>query len=281
MPASVGSVACVLQTRVARAYAQEFRLLGSCLRRRLCFARLVPPRHRWISNSRREPYGSQLSLRERQPSPPFTVGALLFLPVNWSINTELWLRISAALMFISLALIVFYIRASARPISAALLFTLCAALPVFPILLIGSDLAGARVLYLPSVGISLLWTQIFAAGAGRKAIVGALGVSVLLFQLTALLHNELIWKHEATIAHQACFDTAVLLTKYPGSKAYAAGLPKIRHGVYSLANGFPQCVAAASGGQVDPSRANVGGTAGARGFVLQWDDAAGRLVRPK
>ena len=206
--------------------------------------------------------------------------AVLFFPVNWSTSAELWLGISAALMLVSLASVVFYMRASARGISAALLFTLCAALPVFPILLIGSDLAGARVLYLPSIGISLLWTQIFAAGAGRKTIVGSLGVSVLLFQLTALLHNELIWKHEATVAHQACFDTAVLLTSYPGSKVYAASLPKIRRGVYSLANGFPQCVSAASGGQVDPSRVNSG-TAGPHDFVLQWDDAAGRLVMPK
>jgi len=61
-------------------------------------------------------------------------------------------------MLLSLAVLAVGGRRVSRPnLFPAILFVLLASLPALPLLLIGSDLAGARVLYLPSIGISLFW----------------------------------------------------------------------------------------------------------------------------
>jgi hypothetical protein len=155
-----------------------------------------------------------------------------------------------------------------------MLFILCAALPVVPLLLIGPGLSGARVLYLPSVGISLLWMQMWSAGNGR--IMGMAASGVLMLQLATLWHNETIWVHVTQTARHACADTAKLLKQNAGRTIVARDLPKTLEGVFFLENGFPQCVAINGG--VDASRISGTSATGAQVLRIHWDTRTERVV---
>ncbi len=212
--------------------------------------------------------------------------ALLFLPLNWSAKPELWLSLAATLMLVSfMSVSVLNCRRSATSVNrlyASLLFTLCAALPVFPLLLVGSDLAGARILYLPSLGASLFLSVAVGSeiNSRNSRIPLVCVVSVLLFQLTALLHNEFIWRGEARLASQACLDVADVLKHNPASHVYAIGLPRTRNGVFFLGNGFSECVALVGGDQSTQSRVTVGApppSAPSNGYVVRWDDKTAKL----
>ncbi len=160
----------------------------------------------------------------------------LFLPINRSVTAEFWLKAALFLMLAALAYAVIVIKQneSRSAIGWSVVFVLCAALPVFPILLIGWDLAGARVLYLPSIGFSLLLCALLPTNA-RAPVLSLVAV----FQLTALLHNELVWSQQASIASRACTTVATALRNNPNSHAYAINLPQTRKGVIFLGNGFP------------------------------------------
>jgi hypothetical protein len=187
--------------------------------------------------------------------------ALLLLPLNWSVGSQIWLSLAMTLMLCALC----FMTVQRGKLSAALLFTLCAAIPVFPLLLIGFDLSGARVLYLPSVGIGLFWAMLASDERSLKLLA-----FVALFQLSALLHNEFIWKQESELATQACVQAAQVLKRNPALHIYAADMPKVRHGVYFLGNGFSGCVAQAgddlSLAQRISSRQQTNDT------VLTWDN---------
>ncbi len=188
--------------------------------------------------------------------------ALLFLPINWSTRPQVWLSVAITLMLGSLC---FAIAAKGRQY-AGLLFALAAAIPVFPLLLIGYDLSGARVLYLPSLGIAMIWCLLPAANKWP-----AVAAFTALFQLAALLHNELIWNHEARVASQACLDTAQILKRNPALTLDPAGLPRVRNGVFFLANGFPDCVARAGNDPALRSRIAPGN------LSLTWDETHARV----
>ncbi len=216
------------------------------------------------------------------------IWALLFIPVNWSIEPLVWLRIALTVMLVCFALAVFASRAvestPPRHLLASLAFTIAAALPVFPLLLVGADLTGARVLYLPSVGIGLLWSLILADSLRSRHnwILVASFASLLVFQLTALLQNEFVWAHQAELARQACVDVVYVLKHNPASHVYASDLPRVRKGVYFLGNGFSDCVEFEGGGKAAATRLVVGPPPqpmSANDLVLEWDEGIARLVR--
>ena len=182
------------------------------------------------------------------------VWAVLFIPFNWSEKPGALTKVAASLLLLLVCVLAIRRKWSPHPtIYPALLFVLCASLPVFPLLLISPDLSGARVLYLPSVGISLLWLRVIQRTELKSA--AALSFSLLIFQLAALQHNQHIWTEVANTARQACFDAAQILKQDPRSSIVAYNLPKTRKGVFFLQNGFPQCVSI--NGAVDAARITV------------------------
>ena len=169
------------------------------------------------------------------------VWALLFIPINWSEEPGEWLGVAAVLMLLSLGIVVSKGKVRTPNLAPAILFVLVAALPVVPVLLIGSDLAGSRVLYLPSAGVALVWMGILQAATLKRLTFGV-GVPAAMFQVAALLHNQRIWVEVSQRSRQACLDTATLQKENPDSSISVYSLPKTAKGIYFLQNGFPECV---------------------------------------
>jgi hypothetical protein len=205
--------------------------------------------------------------------------ALLFVPVNWSVPPGLALKIAFTALVV--AVLAFAKHARLAPQRAALiaLFTLCAALPALSLLLIGFDLAGARVLYLPSVGFALLWAEIAESVPSRRE--AALFCTLLLaFQFTALQHNQALWVPVAQTARQACTTAGAVLRQDAAATLFAWNLPRTENGVYFLRNAFPFCVAINAG--VKDERIEVGDALPPvirpHEYVVVWDEALRRLV---
>jgi hypothetical protein len=149
---------------------------------------------------------------------------------------------------------------------------------VFPLLLIGWDLAGARVLYLPSAGICLFWAATFSSPVRREVLAGL--ACIVMFQLAALLHNEFIWRGEAGLARQACLDAGDLLRRDSKVHIHAIDLPRTRNGVFFLGNGFAECAALASGDESNATRLDLGAAPGgfrAGDLVVEWSEGDERL----
>ncbi len=205
--------------------------------------------------------------------------AILFVPLNWSAPPGLPLKL--AFSGLAVAAVGFSLTAQLIPRRAVLLllFTIFASLPAIAVLLIGPDLAGARILYLPSVGCALLWAEIAGSVPNRK-LAAVLFALVLLFQVTALLHNEQLWEPVAQTARQACRDAASYLKKDPKLKIYGLNLPRYRNGVYFLQNAFPYCVAI--NGSVDDKRIDFGNELPKipvpDQHIAKWDEDASRLM---
>ena len=122
---------------------------------------------------------------------------------------------------------------------------IAAALPAQHLLLIGADLNGARVLYLPVLGFSLFWGFLVEGcppGTGRALLTTGL----VLFQLIALEHNLSIWREVAFLAQRTCEATGEELRRDPRN-IVVYGLPATRKGIYFLQNGFRQCIAMTTG----------------------------------
>ena len=208
--------------------------------------------------------------------------AILFVPLNWSVPPGLALRIAFVCLAGALLGFAKYGCLATRRTALLAAFTLCAALPALSLLLIGYDLAGARVLYLPSAGIALLWAEIAESVPNRKHAAGLCAL-LLAFQLAALQHNQELWGPVAWTARQACIDAGALLRTDPRATVFALNLPRAKNGVYFLQNAFPYCVAANA--SVNSFRVSVGTTLPPAihpdQWIVTWDDFAGRLVARK
>ncbi len=169
----------------------------------------------------------------------FRIWSFLFVPVNWSIRPSWWM----ALPFVAVIIIALQARVRTVSLAAAAAFTICAALPVFAVLLIGFDMSGSRVLYLPSVGICLIWAVI-AEGSGRAALLAA---SLACFQAAALWHNQQIWGETAALARRTCVGAADYLRRNPSIRMFPQNLPKVIDGVYFLRDRLSWCVVIAGG----------------------------------
>ncbi len=164
----------------------------------------------------------------------YRVWAILFFPINWTIQPGAVLAIAMFLYLGALAIL-----ASARPNRRSLLIGLALSgvflLPVIPVMLIGADLEKARYLYLPSVGFCLLIASAIEAARWRWAV----GAAVVIFQVVALAHNLIPWESAAEMSQNACEllgrDTA------PGLVA-VLGVPGYLDGVQVFANGLKECV---------------------------------------
>ena len=202
--------------------------------------------------------------------------ALLFFPINWSTPPTLYLRAGLAVFAVMLLWLLLTARGDRRSLLAALGMTMAAALPVEHLLLISTDLSGARVLYLPTLGLALFWGLLIESYRSRKVQIGLLA-GLLAFQAAALTHNLSIWRMVAFTAQRSCRYVASEISRDPSPIA-VPDLPQTWRGVYFLNNSFPACVMMNSGGalrQLPPIP-----TKAAPGFrVYRWNESRGRIER--
>ncbi len=193
---------------------------------------------------------------------------ILFFPVNWSGTVSLPLAVLLCLTPVVLAFCAWKTQVSRRVASGAIAMTLCAALPVQHLLLIGVDLANTRYLYLLSVGWVLLWGAVFAgirATAWRwTAIAWMVALHLLMAQ-----HNLAFWLDVHEEARAVCIDFGPKALAKPNT-AIVTGLPQRKNGVVFLANGFPECVE--TNAHVPPGRVTVFGTPN-----FAWNAKTGRV----
>ena len=130
---------------------------------------------------------------------------ILFFPINWSAEPGIVLKTAAAVMLLAAALFLQYCRARRRFLAASLAFVIIAVLPAQHLLLIGADLSGARILYLPAAGLALFWGFALEGIEGARLQI-ALAAGLLAFQITALEHNLRIWRNVAIEAQRICRD---------------------------------------------------------------------------
>ena len=103
--------------------------------------------------------------------------------------------------------------------------TVAAALPAHQLLLIGTDLANSRCLYLPTVGWAILWGAII--GSVEKAHWRMLlTVWIVAWNLTMLRHDLAFWLRVPAEARQVCADFGATVAAREGS-AVAAGRVKV------------------------------------------------------
>jgi hypothetical protein len=205
--------------------------------------------------------------------------AILFFPIDWSVAPGMVLGAISIIYLIALA-VLFSARAEFRRLIFAAAFTVLAALPAVPQLLIGADLQKSRVVYLPSIGFCLLLAILLTRFPTK--LRWALASAVILFQGAALGHNLATWRKASDAVQSACAAVAACPVK-PDQKILVTGLPHSINGVYAFANGFPECVAMQSSTmvgqaiqiQIDTQIGNHDEYA----CRFHWDSNAGMLRR--
>jgi hypothetical protein len=162
--------------------------------------------------------------------------AILLFPINWDAGDDLGLPVCAAL---SAGLVLWLVlganRKSFRTYAALLGMTACALLPAIHLALIGESCLGSRILYLPSVGFSVLCAHLIAtykSSASRAITQTALVVSVSVL----LAYNLHGWHQTAHLADRFCADIAT------GREPMISHPPSVMHGVFFFANGLSECV---------------------------------------
>jgi hypothetical protein len=148
------------------------------------------------------------------------VWALLLFPVNW----ESFARSAAVAIAIAAGAAALFLGAPpSRRVSLALLATTVAALlPAYHLALIGPDLNGSRVLYLPAAGFGVLCAHM--ASCKRLVACGLILASAVLLRV-----NLIAWHANAVLADQICSGSSPL--------------PPIhdRNGIVLFANGYAEC----------------------------------------
>jgi len=180
--------------------------------------------------------------------------AVLYFPLNWSHQPELWL---AAITAAYIAALIWLAAKSSdrRSIAFAIGLVLVSALPPLEQLLIGPDLQKSRELYLPLVGFCVLLARaVRGLPARTRAFVS---VVLVAFNLAALQHNITIWREVGETARRTCAAAAICSRS---GNPRVSGLPGSLDGVYFLGVGLPECVgmagqtaAPAAAGANDPA----------------------------
>jgi hypothetical protein len=152
------------------------------------------------------------------------VWANLLFPVNWDASASS-VTLAAALLIGSGAVLyaAFANRLSRRVALSMLALTIGALLPAYHLALIGDNLNGSRILYMPAVGFCVLCAHLVRnrrlAAAALMVCTGAI-----------LLHNLDAWHRNAVLADQVC---AGATTQAPVHDL---------NGVVFFANGYKECV---------------------------------------
>ena len=210
--------------------------------------------------------------------------AVLFFPINWVSGAGFWLTLGILLLTIVLGICSLKARLDIRRAAIFLAMVVLAALPVQHLLLIGTALADARLLYLPLLGFALFWAALFDANQENRALQYALVGALLFLNIAALEHNIRTWRTVAQTARQVCHNFGGQISSLGGPVAVSA-VPDRLLGVYFLKNGFAECVQQNSGVTADriilaPTVLPAAGLpAGAPRFV--WNAEALRFDRAR
>jgi hypothetical protein len=205
----------------------------------------------------------------------FRIWSVLFFPINWTISPGIVLAVLVGVYAVALAAL-FSLRAPRRRLLFAVSFVILAALPAYSQLLIGIDLEKSRVLYLPSIGFCLLLAAL-AENAHPKLRAG-IATAVILFHAAALLHNLSAWDQASRVVRSACIGAATC----PDRLTVVSGLPRTINGVYTFANGFPECVAMQGAGARAPVRLEAGESAAMPNECrFRWDSKDNVLTRAR
>ena len=218
--------------------------------------------YRWWAIGGIGGYGGRLNLAGTLNGIFVRDWTILFFPINWSgvANPALWIAAAA----IPLCCVVL-VRIPRRAWFGAFSFTCLVALPAQNLLLIGTDLAQTRVLYMPALGWALLWGAILTAMPRSRGWTVAI-IASLICQFLILRHNMAYWLDVPGEARAICASFA----RTAKDEAVVAGLPLRKNGVVFLANGFPECVAMNS--DVPASRVSVRGSP-----THVWNPATGQI----
>jgi hypothetical protein len=208
----------------------------------------------------------------------FRVWGLLFFPLNWSVPPGTWLILTSLLMLAAVALFLIVSHADRSCLLGSLALILAAALPVQHLLLIGPDLAGARVLYLPTLGLALFFGVVLQ-GCYDPRLAAILGTCVLVFQWAALQHNLRVRTETAELSRGVCraIGDELQRDKRP---ILAEELPRTWKGVYFLSNGFVPCVAIQTGpkGAADRLFVDAAPSVTDQLRIFKWNSNARTLV---
>jgi hypothetical protein len=201
--------------------------------------------------------------------------ATLWFPINWS-HTPSWPLALAATAMLAMCVWVFWKRPAIH--WEALAFTFVAAIPVQHLLLIGPDLNGARVLYLPSIGFAIL-VAFALQSVPQLRVTAVAALAILVFHLAALDDNLRFWARASYASEAACRQVGDAMLK-TGKEATASDLPRTLDGVFFLQNGFEACVEWNSGVPADsvhvPYTAEAPTDNGDR-LLFRWDAERGMV----
>lgn len=206
----------------------------------------------------------------------FRMWAILFFPVNWSIQPAQWIAI-LTLVYMAVLARLFFARAELRRLVFAVGFVILTAAPAVSQLLIGPDLEKARVLYLPSIGICLLLAALCEPLRFRDRTI--LATALIVFHGAALWHNLQGWQKASEVVQSAC-AIAAKCTRSPGQRILVTGLPRTLDGVYTFANGFKECVVMQGGmapGEVEVRRGASVDKDGVDDCQFAWDTGTNTL----
>ena len=194
---------------------------------------------------------------------------VLFFPVNWSGRPGRLFEGMIYLAPLALFACAWLARVPKRVYLGCIALTTLAALPVEHLLLIGTDLANSRIVYLLAVGWALLWGAVFTA-IPRSHWRALAIVWMLTWHTVMLRHNLEFWLRIPRQAQSVCtaFGRTVAAAEGP---VVVRGLPHRIDGVVFLANGFAECVA--RNGGVPASRVTT--TNGDANF--EWNEISGSI----
>ncbi len=193
-------------------------------------------------------------------------GTLLF-PMNWTVEPGIFLGCVFTAALVALAYMGWR-SASRRPLALGFLFATICSLPVHSLLSIGPDLEKARVLYLPSIGLAIIFAAITSQ---RRLWLPAL--VFLIFQAAVLQHNLDIWKSTGYLADATCRAGADRMQR----PLLVIGLPNVVDGVYFLHTGFADCVEQRTGRRPESILTDNGFRSTPDGEVLIWDSKSRKL----
>jgi hypothetical protein len=204
------------------------------------------------------------------------VWAVLWFPINWSSEPDRLLAVLVLAYVLSAAWLAF-VRIERDELLFPLGFVLVSILPPLHLLLIGSDLAKSRLLYLPSVGFCLMLAVAVDGLRGRKRYV--LPGFFVAFHFVALQHNLRLWE-DASEKAKAISSAAVKCAGPGTQRIVVSGLPGALRGVPFFANGFGEAIQLQQGNEeIAVVQATSGGTSDSRASscVLVWDSVNNEL----
>lgn len=167
------------------------------------------------------------------------LSALLLFPIDWD-----WTRgvhLSAAVgVFASVCVYLAWRNSpsNSRVPTSLLASTLVLLMPALHLALVGASLAGARVLYMPSVTFAALVGSQLAQYRRRTAAIAVYG-TVTVGMWLGLSHNLGAWHAVADAADRFCTLAASSTDK---REDLGRSAPTTVHGVFFFANGLPECV---------------------------------------